>query len=698
MDQLGAWDLVLSVMVLFAFAVAQPLLDLLGRNPEFFLARAAPKIDIWLVVLAAVLILPSLLALVAWGARAIHPIVGAVVHSIIFTVLGAAMAIALIEHSPARELPDWAELAVAALVGVALWDVFIHFAWARAAVRFASIGPLVFAAAFALFSPTAQLLSAAGPLEKPAGVVVDNPVPVVLVVFDEFPLASLIDAEGNIPERIYPTFARLAEEGVWFRNAVGVEQQTEEAIPTILTGRHPADRDAIPTASDYPLNLFSLLADVYEIRASESVTELCPSYACSNRTRVVSPPADRWPTLASDLSIVSAHLLLPPDLTRGLPSIRQTWGDFAGATPEAREQFNLIGRFNEVLDEDRRKQVARFIGMLAQPTNRPTFYFAHLLFPHVPWTYLPNGQAYSVQTPAPGSTAIGWASDEWLVMQAYQRHLLQVQYADTIVGRIIATLESRGVYDDALILIVADHGAADAPDIDFRRAITDATVGHIAAVPMFLKMPGEKDGHVDDYRAETTDVLPTIADVLGMTVPWEVEGTSLLSTDRPTRTSSTMIGSRGSVTFDASGNEKLEVAAWKESWFLDGEPFGLAPRGYHDLLGTSLASLRPTDDTGLEVQIRRASQYSDLDPTAEPFPAQVTGTLTGSAAFNGDVVLAISLNGRVEAVVRTFDTDGRTTSFQAILPPEAFRAGANRIEVVLVDGTAGTRSYSLASG
>ena len=578
-EDIKTLDLVLSVMVVFAFAVAQPLLDLVGRNPEFFLARAAPKIDIWLVVVVTLLVVPSLLAMVIVLARAIHPIVGATAHLLVFGGLGAALVISLIQHSPAERLVDLVEVAVAVLVGTAIWVAFVDFSWAKTLIRFASIAPVAFAAVFTLLSPTSQLLFAAGPLEKPAGVAVDNPVPVVLVVFDEFPLASLIDAEGNIPEDLYPAFARLADEGIWFRNAVGVEQQTEEAIPTILTGRHPTDRDAIPTASDYPLNLFSLLSDVYEIHASESVTELCPSYACSNRSRAVSPPAIRWATLASDLSIVSAHLLLPPDLARGLPSIRQTWGDFAGATPEAREQFNLIGRFNELLDEDRRTQVARFLDLLGQPADQPSFYFAHLLFPHVPWTYLPNGQAYRVQAPAPGSTAIGWESDEWLVMQAYQRHLLQVQYADTIVSRVIGTLEERGMYDDALIVVVADHGAADAPDIDFRRAITESTVGHVAAVPFFVKLPGERAGHIDDYRAETTDVLPTIADALGMRVPWRVEGTSLLASDRPIRTSSTMVGSRGPVTFDASGHEKLEVAAWKESWFQDGEPFGLAPRG-----------------------------------------------------------------------------------------------------------------------
>ena len=112
----------------------------------------------------------------------------------------------------------------------------------------------------------------------------------------------------------------------------------------------------------------------------------------------------------------------------------------------------------------------------------------------------------------------------------------------------------------------------------------------------------------------------------------------------------------------------------------------------------TLVSLSPRSEAGLRAQIRNSAQYENLDLESEPFPAQITGTLTAASPFSGDVVIAISLNGRIEAVVRTYDTEGSTTSFQAMLPPEAFRAGANHIEVVLVTEISETRSYSLARG
>ena len=41
-----------ALVVVFVLALAQPLLDLLGRNAEFFLARSSPPIDIVLLAVA----------------------------------------------------------------------------------------------------------------------------------------------------------------------------------------------------------------------------------------------------------------------------------------------------------------------------------------------------------------------------------------------------------------------------------------------------------------------------------------------------------------------------------------------------------------------------------------------------------------------------------------------------------------------
>ena len=62
LDRLHLWALV-ELFVLSGFAIAQPLLDVTGKSPDFFLFRRADRLDIIALVLGVIL-LP---ALCIWG-------------------------------------------------------------------------------------------------------------------------------------------------------------------------------------------------------------------------------------------------------------------------------------------------------------------------------------------------------------------------------------------------------------------------------------------------------------------------------------------------------------------------------------------------------------------------------------------------------------------------------------------------------
>ena len=687
-QDLGPLDLTVSLWALFALSIAQPLLELLGRNPQFFLARAAPSSDIVMVAVVVLLIIPVVLVSLVLAARAIHPLAGVVTHGLLFAVLGALLVVNVLERTPVERADGLISVAIGLATGISAWFAYTWFETPRSMFRLVAVAPLIVLILFLVFSPTSQLIAAADPIDRPAGVQAERPAPVVVIVFDEFPIASLIDPEGNILEDAYPNFGRLADDGIWFRNAVTVEQQTEHAIPTMLTGRRPVDREAIPSASDYPLTLFSLLSDQYEIRAVESVTELCPDYACENRSRVVAPLPQRWVSTGFDLGVVTGHLLLPDDLSTWLPSINNTWGDFAGATVRSRNDFDIVARFNEYVDADRRDEVDRFLDLIDQPSSQPTLYFSHVLLPHIPWTYLPSGQSYFASSPAPGSTPTGWGPDEWLVMQAYQRHLLQVQYADRIVGDVIGAMEDAGIYRDSLVVVTADHGTADVPGVEHRRVIKPETVGHIAAIPLFVKLPDMEQAGIDDYRAETIDVLPTIADALDLEIPWSVEGTSLVMSSRPERTSTTTRGPQGEVTFGVDGEEKLEVASWKAGWFTSSDPHSLVPSPeLADLLGVGIHELSIQEEPELRVRIDNPQWYDEVDLDGDPVPARLTGTVTRGDGPAEDLILAVALNDVVRALVRTYETEDGRTRFQAMLPLNALQMGSNQIDVFIVDGS-----------
>lgn len=687
----GSLDVVLSCVGLFVLAVAQPLLDLLGRNAEFFLARGAPPIDIVLLALLLTIVVPVLVGVGVLGVRRLHRPTGTVLHAIALAVLGGVLALQIISLTPASGFPAWVELVLAGAAGVFLALAFYRYEAARSVGRFVAIAPVVVLGLFLFGSSASQLVFASNEIAQPSRIVVGKPAPIAMIVFDEFPVASLMDGDGNIEEGVYPGFGRLAAEGTWFRNAITVQQQTENSLPAILSGKNPPP-GKLPTASDHPFTLFTLLADSYDLQVQEAVTDLCPEYACENSSRPVRPFLERWGSLADDLRVVSGHLFLPDDLAEDLPAIDTTWSNFSGG--ESGAELDITARFQELTySADRRVPIARFIEIAGTATDEPQLSFLHALVPHVPWTYLPSGQTYGAPGAAPGSKSPGWGDDVWLVDQAYQMHLAQVGYADRVVEDLIVELEDAGIYDETMIIILADHGITVRPDIPHRRAVTDETVGDIAAIPLFIKRPHQIEGVTDDYRAETVDVLPTIADVLGIELPWATDGTSLFSDDRPARLESRIEGSEAVIVFGTDGSEARAVAARKIEHFGTDGPFGLAPPGHSDLLGERIEDLDVQTAGDVAATIRDPAAFGAVELDGPSLPSWISGTIRNRDSHSADLVLAVVVNGRIAAVTRSDETEDGTTEWAAMIPPGAFKDGENDVEVILVRGAGHDREF-----
>ncbi len=169
----------------------------------------------------------------------------------------------------------------------------------------------------------------------------------------------------------------------------------------------------------------------------------------------------------------------------------------------------------------------KFIDAISREAPTASLYYTHVLLPHFPWRFLPSGREFSVpRQDQPAGRGL-WATDQWFVQKGLQRHLVQAQYTDALVGRLLRKLRRAGLYDRALVVVAADHGAS------FRQgaALRDVTAAHfaeVANVPLFVKYPGQKRGATDLRPARTVDILPTISDVLGVRTPWHVDGSSLI--------------------------------------------------------------------------------------------------------------------------------------------------------------------------
>jgi hypothetical protein len=674
----------LSLAAVGAFALAQPVLDLLGRNPEFFIARGFTTIDV-LLFPAVLLLLPVLLSLPVLALRWIGPRTAGIGHAV---VIGALFSLFVANAWVAVFGSDTSPVIFGVVVvasGVAFACAFLAFPPVQKGTIYAAWAVPLFAAWFLFMTPSGDVaLARSGDLPETGEI--QNPVPIVLLVFDEFPVATMIDSRGNLLTDLFPNFAELASDGVWYRNAVGVRQQTEEALPSILSGVG-ADEGSIPISSDHPLNLFTLFSDTYDIAAVETVTNLCPDFACSNSSRRIDPWPTRWAGLGVDSAVVYGHLTTPREVSDDLPPIDQTWGNF---TTGERSSFDIIDRFLANVEDDRRLEVDRLLDTFDFAGSEPALRFGHFLYPHHPWEVTADGHRTGAGS-SPGGQGMGWTNDAWLVGQGYQRHILQTQYADTVVGMVIDRLREEGVYDEALVMVVADHGITIGPGVDNQRLISEDTIGTIAAVPLFVKYPigqgGVEPGTIDDARAETVDILPTIGDVTRTEVPWGMEGLSLLDPDRSERTESVMVGREGPVSIGVGGEEKLAAAGLKETWFPEGNPWLLTPPGWQEWLGRPLSdAAAANDEEGVMLTVRQQGLLDDVPSEPDLLPVFLSGTLTLDREARGQEIVVATVDGVVRAVTRVFEPDGRSARYEVMIPPELLHPGENDVVLWLAEG------------
>ena len=322
---------------------------------------------------------------------------------------------------------------------------------------------------------------------------------IVMVVLDELPTSSLLDDQGAIDAERYPNIASLAGDGTWYPNHTTLGSWTSIAVPGILTGQYPDHADNRAHWSLHPDNLFTLLADEYDVVAHEKPTRLCPDAICPGGAR---PPAEAVGDLVGAAS----------DLWRGL---LDPFDDVAIA-------FEPAG--DEVTPPDARRLAVETITALTS-TAEPTLAYLHLSLPHQPWHFVASGQEIDAPEPPPGLVDGRWV-DAMAAASGYQRHLLQAELADTVVGDVVDGLRDAGRYDDTLIVLVADHGASFRAG-EQQRAISSDTVPDIAFLPLVIKRPDQAAGAVDDRPVQTIDVVPTIADAVGVDIPWAVDGVAL---------------------------------------------------------------------------------------------------------------------------------------------------------------------------
>src|ERR1700724_458435 len=102
----------------------------------------------------------------------------------------------------------------------------------------------------------------------------------------------------------------------------------------------------------------------------------------------------------------------------------------------------------------------------------------------------------------------------------------EIAYADSALGNFLAYLKKQDWYDGALIVVVGDHGEGLGEHQEDTHGIFlyDSTTH----VPLLTKLPENREaGKVVEAQVRTTDIMPTILQLLGLRVPEKLDGASL---------------------------------------------------------------------------------------------------------------------------------------------------------------------------
>jgi hypothetical protein len=245
--------------------------------------------------------------------------------------------------------------------------------------------------------------------------------------------------------------------------------------------------------------------------------------------------------------------------------------------------------------------------------------------------------------------------------------------------------------------MTADHGISFTPG-QAQRTLQDRNAHELLWVPLFIKSPHQQSAKVDDRNWEQVDLLPTIADILKIKVPWRVDGSSAMGPGRSRRTKFFYNKPGQRLEVDGPRNQALALRGVTEriAHPEDGTAglFEVGP--FADLVGRRPEAVGLAGSNGQVARLNDPEKFQDVDPNGGTVPALISGALTPSAS-DAPVAIAVSVNGTIGAVGLTFTQGDTPQTFATVVSDSLFQPGTNRVRLYQVERTpAGPRLHPVA--
>lgn len=120
---------------------------------------------------------------------------------------------------------------------------------------------------------------------------------------------------------------------------------------------------------------------------------------------------------------------------------------------------------------------------------------------------------------------------EEYVRNSKRHYYANVSFIDKEIGDIIQTLKKKGMYDEALIVFVSDHGDMLGDHYHWRKTYPYEGSTHIPYIVKWPKSYHIQPGEVEQ-PVELRDVLPTFLEASGREIPQDMDGKSLIGLAR----------------------------------------------------------------------------------------------------------------------------------------------------------------------
>ncbi len=659
------WEQYAYIYGLFAIAVVSPLFSTIGTQTTFLISHNVTPFILISTVFMTSLGIPSFFVLLKLILIKINKkYAGKIFDSLyLFLMIFLLSQNLLNKHASGLVFLPGIEVMAYLLIGltISLFCLLLYFRKTvfRDIIRITSFGAVILPVFLLAFTPASTIVKKAS-ITQIGGNSVKNPVPIVIVIFDEFSLTSLLDSGGNIDQARYPNFSLLSQTANWYPNAKTIASNTDLAIPAILSGQAThLELDNKPQLHYYPQNLFTWLQDKYSyFNIVEQITQLAPR-------RLVKKGFNRKMFFSDYFTLPFYSYLHKTIESKIFPSLPAAWSNF--------------GFFYSHEEKD------EFLTLLNQWCNNlkagNSLNYFHSLPPHRPLEYLPSGRTYLNSFIPIGTDVQKNSTTPSLINFAHHQYLLQVGYIDKVLGKIIKSMKQKDIFDNSLLIISADHGVAYTAAAEYNRlSLNDHGLAYIAFIPVFIKFPKQTIGKKINKTITIMDYLPTISEVIQTEIPWETNGISVLSstypefkeynlTNKRIYYSPTVNGKRvGYRSYNPAEIEKVFHRELKRisAIFGSGAPYSRSLVNYTEKVEYDILLGKSVNEYSVSNTDEYRIQWDLVQPTF------LKGNLASSSNNADDILLAIAIDQRIVAVTKPSKWQDSDHFFAVMLPEEYF--------------------------